>query len=107
MNRGHIKQLLYNQSYLSDKQLCNIMYYNGGIVMATISLRMNEEEEKLIQEYAKANNVSISELFRSSVLEKIEDEIDLELYQQAMQEHMKHPGYISFEDMIKELDAKT
>lgn len=81
------------------------MYYKGGIVMSTISLRMNEEEEKLIQEYAKANNVSISELFRSSVLEKIEDEIDLELYQQAMQEHMKHPEDISFEDMIKELDA--
>src|SRR5699024_1534076 len=107
MNRGYIKQLLCNQDYLNNKQFCNTMYYKGGMVMSTISLRMNKEEEKLIQEYAKANNVSISELLRSSVLEKIEDEIDLELYQQAMQEHTKHPEDISFEYMVKELDANT
>jgi hypothetical protein len=74
------------------------------MVMSIISLRMNEGEEKLIKEYAKVNNVSISELFRSSVLEKIENDIDLELYHQAMKEHEIDPGDISFDDMVKELD---
>lgn len=72
--------------------------------MSVISLRMNEQEEKLIKEYAKVNNVSISELFRSSVLEKIENDIDLELYHQAMKEHQNNPNDISFEEMVKELD---
>jgi len=35
-------------------------------------------------------------------LEKIEDEIDLEFYQQAMQVNMEYPEDISFEDMIKD-----
>ena len=47
-------------------------------MMSTISLRMDEEEEKLIKEYAKAKNITISALFRNAVLEKIEDEIDLQ-----------------------------
>lgn len=72
--------------------------------MSTISLRMNEEEEKLIKEYAKANGVSLSELFRSSVLEHIENDIDLKLYHQALQEHHGDPSDISFNEMMKELD---
>jgi len=72
--------------------------------MSTISLRMNEEEEKLIKEYAKAQNISISELVRSSVLERIEDDIDVTLYLQAMQEHEERPEDISFEAMAQELD---
>ncbi len=71
--------------------------------MSIISLRMNEQEEKLIKEYARVNNVSVSELFRSSVLEKIENDIDLKLYHQAMVEHRNDPNDISFDEMIKEL----
>ncbi|MER2176050.1 MAG: type II toxin-antitoxin system RelB family antitoxin [Carnobacterium sp.] len=47
--------------------------------------------------------MSVSALFRNSVLEKIEDEIDLGLYNQAMTEHKESPQSISFEDMLKEL----
>lgn len=71
--------------------------------MAVISLRIDTEEDKLIKEYAKANNLSVSALFRNSVLEKIENEIDLGLYNQAMAEHNEKPQSISFEDMLKEL----
>lgn len=71
--------------------------------MTTISLRIDSEEEKLIKEYAKSKNISVSALFRNSVLEKIEDEIDLGLYHQAMKEHKENDQSISFEDMLKEL----
>lgn len=71
--------------------------------MTVISLRIDSQEDKLIKEYAKANNISVSALFRNAVLEKIEDEIDLGLYHQAMREHKKNPQSISFEDMLKEL----
>lgn len=71
--------------------------------MTVISLRIDDYEYKLIKEYAKTKNISVSALIRSSVLEKIEDEIDLGLYNQAMKEHIEHTQSISFEDMIKEL----
>ena len=71
--------------------------------MTVISLRIDTQEDKLIKEYAKANNISVSALFRNSVLEKIENEIDLSLYNQAMTEHEENPQSISFEDMLKEL----
>lgn len=71
--------------------------------MSAISLRINPDDQKLIKEYAKSKNISVSALFRNSVLEKIEDEIDLDLYKQAMQEHNENPQSISFEEMLEEL----
>ena len=73
------------------------------ISMTAISLRINPDEEKIIKEYAKSKNISVSALFRNSVLEKIEDEIDLNLYRQAMQEYNEKPESISFEEMLEEL----
>lgn len=72
--------------------------------MSTISLRMEDEEEKLIKEYAKAKNITVSALFRNAVLEKIEDELDLELYQAAMKQHIENPQVLSFDEMMKELN---
>lgn len=71
--------------------------------MTAISLRIDSQEEKLIKEYAKSKNITVSALFRNSVLEKIEDDIDLSLYHQAMKEHKENSQSISFEDMLKEL----
>ena len=71
--------------------------------MTDRSLRIDEKEDRLIKEYAKAKNISVSALIRNSVLEKIEDEIDLNLHTQAMNEHKRNPQSISFEDMLEEL----
>lgn len=54
-----------------------------------LSVRMSQEEEKLIKEFATTYNVSVSSLIRTAVLEKIEDEIDIDLYDKAMAEHLK------------------
>lgn len=40
------------------------------------SIRLNEEEEKLVASYAKLNSISISEAFKRALFEKIEDEYD-------------------------------
>lgn len=98
-----------NKPFISKVATPPLLYYNvytkeeGLILMTVISLRIDTQEDKLIKEYAKANNISVSALFRNSVLEKIEDEIDLGLYNQAMMEHKSNPQSISFEDMLKEL----
>lgn len=72
--------------------------------MTSISLRVDDQEEKLIKEYAKAKNINVSALIRMSILEKIEDDIDLDLYTKAMKNHKDSPSAISFDDMMKELE---
>ena len=72
--------------------------------MGTISQRMDEEDEKYIKEYAKTKNITVSSLIRNAVLEKIEDEIDMDLYHIAMKQHIANPQVVSFDEMMKEID---
>ena len=44
-----------------------------------ISLRINEEESTPIKSYAALREISVSELFRQAVMEKIENEYDLHI----------------------------
>ena len=39
--------------------------------MPTISVRMTERDDKLIKEYAEMHNISVSDLIRNAVIEKI------------------------------------
>ena len=36
----------------------------------SVFLRVDNQEDRLIKEYAKANNISVSALFKTTVLEK-------------------------------------
>lgn len=55
----------------------------------TLSIRVSEEDKNIINHYAKFHDISPSELIKSSVLEKIEDEIDLKLYRESMEAYEK------------------
>lgn len=44
--------------------------------MSTISVRVPDKELSIFEEYAKANNKSLSELIREIMIEHIEDEYD-------------------------------
>lgn len=46
--------------------------------MATISLRVNETDAKLIKEYVSVNNINLSSFIRELVLDKIEDDLNLD-----------------------------
>ena len=66
----------------------------------SISIRLSQEDEKLIREYANLKHMSLSDLLRNSVLEKIEDEIDLKSFDKAMKDMKKT---YSFDEVKKEL----
>lgn len=68
-----------------------------------VSVRLSEKEDILIRNYARLNNISVSELFRRAVLEKIEDEIDLKAYEKAMEEYKKNPVTYTLDEVAKEL----
>lgn len=67
----------------------------------TISLRLNNEESMLFKKYAELNGISVSELVRQSVLERIENEYDLKAYEEAMEEYRKNPVTYSHEEVAK------
>lgn len=69
----------------------------------TISLRLSEEDSNLIKEYAQLNKMTVSDLIRQSVIEKIENEIDLECFNKAMAEYKASKKTYSLDDVEKEL----
>ena len=68
-----------------------------------ISLRLSDEDTMLIKKYAALHNISVSDLFRQAVLEKIEDEYDLKCYERALEQFRSDPVTYSLEDVEKEL----
>lgn len=68
--------------------------------MATMTLRINEEDSELIKKYIQLQGLTISEFARQSMIEKIEDEYDLKILRQAMAED--DGMRISHEELMKE-----
>lgn len=54
------------------------------VVMATISFRVSEEEKKIISDFSKKNNITVSELILNSIFSKIEDSEDYVLGEKRM-----------------------
>ena len=69
----------------------------------TISLRLNEADSMLFKKYAEMNGISVSELLRRSVLEHIEEEYDLQAYQEAIEEYRENPITYTLDEIEKEL----
>ena len=69
----------------------------------TISLRLSNEDTLLIKKYAEMNSLSVSELIRQSVMERIENEYDLEIFNKALAEYKNNPITYSLDEVEKEL----
>ena len=68
-----------------------------------ISLRLSDEDTKLIKNYAALHNISLSDLFRQAVMERIEDEYDLAAYNKAVAEDENDPTTYTLDEVEKEL----
>lgn len=71
-----------------------------------ISFRVSKEEKVLIKKYAKINNMSVSNLMRQTIMEKIEDEIDLAAYNKAIEEYRQNPKTYTLDDIQSILNFK-
>jgi len=74
--------------------------------MSIIQARLSDEDEALVMQYVKVKNISVSELIREAILEKIEDEIDLQLYEEALAEFEKSPAAYALDAVEKELGIR-
>ena len=72
----------------------------------TLSLRLSDEDATLIRRYADMNGLTVSELVRRSVIERIEDEFDLKLYEKAMADFKADPVTYTLDEVESELGLK-
>ena len=54
-----------------------------------LSIRFTDEEVKVLKKFAALEGISVSELIRSSVFEKIEDVLDLGLVEEGLKQYQK------------------
>lgn len=82
------------------------MYYNKkvGGVMGIVSLRLNETEEEIFRSYAIHTGKSLSELFKSALIEQIEDQLDYEIGIKALKKFQENPVTHSIDDVLAELE---
>ena len=72
--------------------------------IATMTLRINDQDGELIKKYIQMHGLTISEFARQAMLEKIEDEYDLTCYEKAVEEYELNPKTYTLEEVKKELD---
>ena len=70
----------------------------------TISLRLNEKDAMLFKRYAELKNLTMTELVRQSVMEHIEDELDLQAYEEAMAEYKANPVTYTHDEVREMLE---
>lgn len=53
------------------------------------SIRLTDEERNVAETYAKINSISLGEAFKKALFEKIEDEYDFNLGEEAYNKYVK------------------
>jgi|LFRM01.1.fsa_nt_gb hypothetical protein len=54
-----------------------------------ISIQLTEEEKRLAESYAKKHKMSLGEAFKNALFEKIEDEYDVAIANEAYDEYVE------------------
>ena len=70
----------------------------------TMSLRLSEQDAALFKKYAEIKNITVSELVRQAVMERIEDELDLQAFEKALAEHKENPITYSHDEVRQMLE---
>lgn len=55
-------------------------------MVSPISIRLDEQINELLTEYVNSKNISKAEFIRTAIVEKLEDDIDVELADKAYKE---------------------
>lgn len=72
--------------------------------MKIISIKLDEDDVRLFEEYATSKGINLSSLIRNTLLEIIETDKDLELHEEALRNHRENPGEVSFEEFQRQLN---
>lgn len=62
------------------------------------SIRLTEDEKYLAESYAKLHSLSVGEAFKKALFEKIEDEYDITVADEAYREYLENPKTYTHEE---------
>ena len=68
------------------------------------SIRLTEREKQIADSYAKLHSISLGEAFKQALFEKIEDEYDISVFDEAYEEYKNNKQSRPVEDLWQELD---
>ena len=68
---------------------------------STITIRLDADEKRLISDYASAYGTTTSEFVRRTVLEFLEDQLDLQQWHEAKREFDRDPRTLSAEEIAE------
>jgi|GEM_PF-3006102 len=68
-----------------------------------ISIRLSEEENKIIRKVAKIKHKTVSEFIRETLMETIELEFDMQLFQEALNEFKNDSTTIPHDEVKRKL----
>ena len=69
----------------------------------SILINLNEDEQRLMESYAKLHSITVEQALKTTLLEAIEDEYDLIIAEQAHKEYIKNPVTYSHEKAWQEI----
>lgn len=73
----------------------------------SFSIRLTDTERALAESYAKLHALSLAEAFKRALFEKIEDEYDIALADEAYEEYLRSDKQARpIEELWKELDLE-
>lgn len=69
------------------------------------SIRLTEHEKKLAESYARIHSMSLGEAFKKALFEKIEDEYDISIFEEAYKDYLTEGMKTRpIEELWRELD---
>ncbi len=68
-----------------------------------LSLELQEDELLMLEKYARKHNLSAAEFIKKTILERIKDESDMEVYESAIKLYNKNPLSYSHSSVMREL----
>ena len=76
-----------------------------GVDIMAFSIRLTEQEKQIADSYARLHSVSLGEAFKQALFEKIEDEYDIAVYEEAHKEYEENENKSRpIEELWQELD---
>ena len=68
------------------------------------SIRLTEDEKALAESYARLHSISLAEAFKRALFERIEDEYDISVADEAYREYLENPKTYTHEEVREFLD---
>lgn len=96
---------VHHQAVQLDPFLWHVVQCTKGDDSMSFSIRLTEEERKLADSYARLHSITLGEAFKRALFERIEDEYDIAVADEAYREYVDSDRRSRpIDELWKELD---